>query len=181
VSEERQTQLDAFSTPGSLLKSGRLAQGMSEREAADRLNLMPDYVEILERDDYAALRSPTFARGYVRSYGRLLDIDEQNLLQLFDELEGDRPGAAPKRIETKPLQLQQTGVGVGVGLVILFFLVVLMRWWLGADAEAEVAVEAESEVSSEVEKQDEESRDLNLQADAQSMDAGLSGRKLYEN
>ena len=64
-------QLDAFNTPGLLLKAARERQGYSEREAADRLNLMPDYVGIIERDEYQALRSPSFARGYVRAYCRL--------------------------------------------------------------------------------------------------------------
>ena len=62
-------QLDAFTTPGSLLKAAREKEGMSQREAADRLNLMPDYVGIIERDDYQALRSPPFARGYVKAMG----------------------------------------------------------------------------------------------------------------
>ena len=149
MNEVAQHQIDAFSTPGTLLKAARLAQGMTEREAADRLNLMPDYVGILECDEYTSLRSPAFARGYVRSYGRLLDVDERQLLQLFDEMESDRPGAAPKRIETRPLQLQQTGVGVGVGLVILLFLVVLMRWWLGAD-ESEIEQEAQAQEAARV-------------------------------
>ena len=108
---------------------------MTEREAADRLNLMPDYVAILERDDYAALRSQAFARGYVRSYGRLLDVDETRLLKLFDDLHADLPGSAPKRIETKPLQLQQTGLGVGVGLAILLLLILLLWWWRGSSPE----------------------------------------------
>ena len=54
-------------TPGTLLKSARTARGMTPREAADRLHLMPDYVGILERDDYQALRSPPFARRAVQS------------------------------------------------------------------------------------------------------------------
>ena len=61
-----------------LLRAAREAQGMTEREAADRLNLMPDYVGILERDDYQALRSPPFARGYVKAYGRLLGLMKQD-------------------------------------------------------------------------------------------------------
>jgi cytoskeleton protein RodZ len=163
VTELAQKQIDAFSTPGSLLKAARVAQGMSEREAADRLNLMPDYVGILECDDYASLRSPAFARGYVRSYGKLLGIDEGHLLQLFDEIEDGRPMAAPRRIETKPLQLQQTGLGVGVGLVILLLLAVLMRWWLGAD-ETEVEMGA----------QGQEAVSLNLQANTLSPESDLS-------
>lgn len=152
MSEEARRQLDAFSTPGSLLKAARIEQGMTEREAADRLNLMPDYVAILECDDYAALRSQAFARGYVRSYGRLLGVDEKRLLQLFDELHVDLSGIAPKRIETKPLQLQQTRVGVGVGLAILLLLVMLLWWWRGSSAEeqgtASLNVRALEEASS---------------------------------
>ena len=44
-------QLDAFATPGSLLRTAREKQGMTEREAADRLSVMPNDVGILERDD----------------------------------------------------------------------------------------------------------------------------------
>jgi cytoskeleton protein RodZ len=122
-------QLDAFTTPGSLLKKARKAQGMSEREAADRLNLMPNYVAILERDDYQALRSPPFARGYVKAYGRLLGLDEKHLMSVFDELRVAEPVQRGKRIETRPLQLQRTGLGVVIGLGVLLVLVVVLWWW----------------------------------------------------
>ena len=122
-------QLDAFTTPGSLLKKARKAQGMSEREAADRLNLMPNYVAILERDDYQALRSPPFARGYVKAYGRLLGLDERQLMSVFDALNVAEPPQQEKRMDTRPLQLQRTGLGVVIGLGILLVLVVALWWW----------------------------------------------------
>ena len=122
-------QLDAFTTPGSLLKKARTAQGMSEREAADRLNLMPNYVAILERDDYQALRSPPFARGYVKAYGRLLGLDERQLMSVFDALHVAEPAQEEKRMDTRPLQLQRTGLGVVIGLGILLVLVVALWWW----------------------------------------------------
>jgi cytoskeletal protein RodZ len=122
-------QLDAFTTPGSLLKKARTAQGMSEREAADRLNLMPNYVAILERDDYQALRSPPFARGYVKAYGRLLGLDERQLMSVFDAFNVAEPALQEKRMDTRPLQLQRTGLGVVIGLGILLVLVVALWWW----------------------------------------------------
>ena len=131
------TQLDAFNTPGLLLKAARERQGYSEREAADRLNLMPDYVGIIERDEYQALRSPSFARGYVRAYCRLLELDESLLLSLFDELQGSS-SEVTKRIETQSLQLHRTGKGVVIGLGILFLLV-LALWWWGNESAAEPA------------------------------------------
>ena len=125
-------QVDAFITPGTLLRSARLAEGWSEREVADRLNLMPGYVAILERDDYQALRSPAFARGYVRSYGQLMGLDETELLRAFDDLrEGKQQ--EKKRVETKTLQLQRTGLGIVVGLVTLLLLVAGLWLWQGID------------------------------------------------
>ena len=127
-------QVDAFVTPGTLLRSARQAQGMSEREVEDRLNLMPGYVTILERDDYQALRSPAFARGYVRAYGQLMNLHEEELLRAFDE-QRDQLSEEKKRVETKSLQLQSTGLGVIVGLVILMLLFAGLWWWQGGGPE----------------------------------------------
>ena len=104
---------------------------MSEREAADRLNLMPGYVAILERDDYQALRSPTFARGYVKAYGRMLSLDEEQLLSTFDQLCGTDEARQQRRVATRPLQLQRTGLGVVIGLGALLLLVLSLWWWQG--------------------------------------------------
>lgn len=102
---------------------------MSEREVEDLLNLMPGYAAILERDDYQALRSPAFARGYVRSYGRLLHMDLDCLLQVFDQLRADS-GVEVKRVERRaPPQLQHTGVGIVIGLLVLLLLVFALWWW----------------------------------------------------
>ena len=129
-------QLDAFVTPGTLLKAAREAQEIPEREAADRLNLMPDYVDIIERDDYDALRSPAFARGYVKAYGKMLGLDEEQLLAAFDQLRGAEQAGQKKRVRTRPLQLQHTGLGVFVGLAVLLLLVVALWWWQGESGAA---------------------------------------------
>ena len=103
MNEQRANQLDAFATPGTVLKAAREAQGMSEREAADRLNLMPQYVALLERDEYQLLRSPSFARGYVKAYGRMLGVDERHLLRLYDTLRPIAPGGQPEIGRQRPL------------------------------------------------------------------------------
>lgn len=124
-------QLDAFVTPGTLLKAAREGQELDAREVAERLNWMPGYVEIIESDNYRALLSPAFARGYVKAYGRLLAVDEKKLLGTFDELRDGRQDMAPRRVQTRPLQLQRTGFGVIVGLVVLGLLIFALWWWQG--------------------------------------------------
>ena len=129
-------QLDFVAlSPGALLRSAREAQGISEREAADRLNWLPRYVSLIERDDYQALRSPAFARGYIRAYGRLLDLDEEELIAAFEVLtDGTFEGGKGKRVTTEPLQLQRTGIGIVVGLLSLALLVAGLWWWQGPRA-----------------------------------------------
>lgn len=131
MTEEIPTQVDAFVTPGSLLKAARQAQGISEREAADRLNFMPGYIAILERDDYQALRSPPFARGYVKAYGKMLGLDEDAVLAAFDQLRDESASSQKKKVSSRPLQLQRTGIGVVVGLCTLGLLVLALWWWQG--------------------------------------------------
>jgi cytoskeletal protein RodZ len=130
VTSDVTQQVDDFVTPGTMLRSARLARELPSREVEDQLNLMPGYVDILERDDYQALRSPAFARGYVRAYGLLMELDQEELLAAFDEQRANR-AEQKKRVETKPLQLQRTGAGVIVGLVILMLLFAGLWWWQG--------------------------------------------------
>ena len=96
---------------------------------------MPDYVTILERDDYQALRSPPFARGYIKAYARLLGLDEEQLMSVFEQMNSGGASPQERRVETMPLQLQRTGLGVVIGLSVLFLLVVALWWWGKGEAE----------------------------------------------
>lgn len=139
MSDDTSPQLDAFLTPGTLLKTAREAMELSEREVADRLHLMPGYPAIIERDEYQTLRHPAFARGYVKAYGKLVGVDEKRLLDAFDRLRAEE-APAPMKVRARPLQLQSTGLSVIIGLVLLVVLVVAIWWWRAvpqADAQAE--------------------------------------------
>ena len=139
MSDDTSPQLDAFLTPGTLLKTAREAMELSEREVADRLHLMPGYPAIIERDEYQTLRHPAFARGYVKAYGKLVGVDEKRLLDAFDRLRAEE-APAPMKVRARPLQLQSTGLSVIIGLVLLVLLVVAIWWWRAvpqADAQAE--------------------------------------------
>lgn len=128
-------QLDAFSTPGMLLRAAREARGLTAREAADRLHMMPDYVGILENDDYASLRSPAFARGYLKAYCRLLELKEDEVLALYERTAPQASAATAPLCGNRPPQLQRTGLGVVTGLGVLLLLVLIL-WWRGGDDES---------------------------------------------
>ena len=129
TSESSSQYAGAAPSPGPMLRREREAQGMSEREAADRLNWMPDYVAVIENDRYEKLRNPAFARGYVKAYARLVGLNEEKLLAVFDEhyqLHASAKSVNKKR--SRPLHLQRNEFGMFVGLGALLLLVFFM-WW----------------------------------------------------
>jgi cytoskeleton protein RodZ len=65
---------------GKLLKEARISQGLSVADVAGRIKFAPRQVEALEADDFEHLPELAFVRGFVRSYARLLHIDELVLL-----------------------------------------------------------------------------------------------------
>ena len=137
MSDESSPQLDLVTaTPGEQLRAARLGRKLQEADVASRLNWLPSYVSIIERDDYSALRRPAFARGYVRAYGKLLALDETALMQAFEALQGDHTaGAAAQRVAVqRPAPLQRTGLGVVVGLVVLVLLLTGLWYWQGFSA-----------------------------------------------
>lgn len=61
------------------LRRLREQKGLSINEVAARLKLPSRQIETLERGEYVGLPEPVFVRGFLRSYGRFLDIDEAYL------------------------------------------------------------------------------------------------------
>ena len=116
-----------------MLKTARESRELTQRETADRLNWMPDYVEIMERDDYAALRRPSFARGYVKAFGRLVELDETVLMSAFESLENRGETVVDKSSKDThwAFHRQKTGLGVLVGLGSLSVLIAALWWWQG--------------------------------------------------
>jgi cytoskeleton protein RodZ len=75
-----------FDTPGSLLSQARNAKGFTAADIAQKLRLKVGIIEALERDEVLSTISLTFTKGYVRSYAKLLGLNENHIIQLFNEL-----------------------------------------------------------------------------------------------
>lgn len=65
---------------GKTLREARLSKGLSIADVASSIKFAPRQVEALEADDFSHLPELAFVRGFVRSYARLLHIDETPLL-----------------------------------------------------------------------------------------------------
>ena len=76
-------------TPGARLRQAREAAGLSVAEAAEQLRLRTALVDAMERGDLAALGAPIFARGYLGSSARRVDLPGLCRADRFDRGAGD--------------------------------------------------------------------------------------------
>lgn len=82
--EEARTEqpiVQSVSSVGVLLREAREARGLSVEEIAERVKFSVRQVEALEHDDMEHLPQGTFLRGFIRSYARVLGLDEDALLR----------------------------------------------------------------------------------------------------
>ena len=75
-------------TLGNELRRQRELKKLSIGEVSERLKLPARQIEALENGTYETLPEPVFVRGFLRSYGRFLELDEAIL---NDALESRRP------------------------------------------------------------------------------------------
>ncbi|BBB27382.1 RodZ domain-containing protein [Amphritea japonica] len=117
--------------PTAELVAARERQGLSQNDVAHELRLSDKYIDALERAAFEELPSLVFARGYIRSYTKLLKLDEERFLICFDALYG-RSGAAPN-IRSAPGM--QSSARLGDPMIkwsAWFFLLVVIAatiWW----------------------------------------------------
>ena len=87
------TDFAATPSVGSQLRAAREARSWSIDQVAERLKLKKRQIEAIELGRYTDLPGPTFVRGFVRNYARLLELDSSPLLQ---RLQQELPEEAPK-------------------------------------------------------------------------------------
>lgn len=138
--------------PGQTLHEERERRGLTINQVATELRLAQRQIEALEADDYSTLPPAPFVRGYLRGYARLLDLDGEALVDLFnadqrESIELSPAGAAATSGEHRPHTAR-------IALAILILgIVVALGWWVwtersdwfgdgGVDGSAEPAEES---------------------------------------
>lgn len=76
-------------SPGQLLVAARKQAGLSKADIAKQLNLAVTVINQLESDHYQGDIPDAFMRGYIRTYARALDLDEEKIVKLYSELTGN--------------------------------------------------------------------------------------------
>ncbi|WP_194788978.1 RodZ domain-containing protein [Pseudomonas sp. UFMG81] len=118
--------------PGDVLRQAREKRDWSQAEVARKLNLTVSSLNNLETGAFDKLPGHTFARGYIRAYAKLMDMDQAPLVEAFDQITGTHAKGsevhALGRIE-EPVRLSHNILRV-VSLVLLVAVVGgSFLWW----------------------------------------------------
>jgi len=111
---------------GEKLRQAREAKGLSLEEVFEKTKLRPSIIESIEGEHWEALPDAVFVRGFLRTYARVLEIDEQGIIGLYEAglPKENRPFEA---ILTKKRGTKITWV---MAVMIILALFGATYWWI---------------------------------------------------
>ena len=123
--------IDSFGerSPGSHLREAREAAGISIDKIADSLLLELKTVEALEADAFDRLPAPTFVRGYLRGYARVLGVPAAPIIEMYDRLGFKPPPLVPEGPQTQQAHTSDPPVRLAT-YVVAAVLMLLVGLWL---------------------------------------------------
>ncbi|EFK10526.1 conserved hypothetical protein [delta proteobacterium NaphS2] len=73
---------------GALLRKEREKKGFNYAQISQQTRMRPHFVAAIENEDWDLLPAPTLVKGFIKSYARVLSLDEERLLDLYREETG---------------------------------------------------------------------------------------------
>jgi len=119
---------------GTYLREAREARGIDLRDAAQQTRISLNYLKALEDEDFARLPGEVFVKGFLKNYGKFLQLDEAETMKRFGALKPPQavPAAAVEREPVAPPVADQKSaqgtplepfiIGIGILVVLVAFL-----------------------------------------------------------
>lgn len=116
-------------TVGSIFRQAREKKRLTLDDVERATKIRKKFLEGIERDDYANLPSPAYAKGFVKNYSDFLGLDETNVFAYFRRQTEEVPKSSlfPKKIDAAlaPAPLRMTPgrfLGLLVGALVIIFI-----------------------------------------------------------
>lgn len=163
--------------PGETLRAAREEKGLALSSIAKQLNLTERSLAQIEAGDFSRLPGLTFARGYVRAYGKLLGLDQNRLVNEFDHYTGS--GAAASNIHSlghidEPGRLSRGVMRFFVFALILILAAGALFWWQDQSTRSQSAPAVTTLDQIEVEAADGTTEIHLLERDEEPLELGQS-------
>jgi cytoskeleton protein RodZ len=115
---------------GAILKEYRENQNITINQIANQLHLDQRFIYAIESDDDDALPDPIYVRGYIRGYCKLLNLDTEEILQLYKEnVQRSDPEIIPEIKYPTQSRSGDKPVKVFTYLISLGLVLLVITWW----------------------------------------------------
>ncbi|MEP0071426.1 MAG: RodZ domain-containing protein [Marinomonas sp.] len=142
-------------TIGQTLKAKRTELGLTEQDIATSLKISRDQVKALEADNFDHFLSVAFARGFLKSYCRVVGLNPADILGIFDRNRDNKePTIKPVDKVNKQTHLGDPIV-IFISVVIVAVLMFLVFWWPSESAQSVVTDKNPVNETAEIEQVEE--------------------------
>ena len=115
---------------GAILKEHRENQNVTINQVANQLHLDSRVIYAIESDDHDALPDPIYVRGYIRGYCKLLNLDAEEMLQLYKEnVQRNDPEIIPEIKYPTQSSSSDKPVKAFTYLISLGLVLLVIAWW----------------------------------------------------
>lgn len=128
------TETPSIPTLGSRLQTAREALGLDRKDAAAQLRLQEKMIIMMENDTYPSDLPTTFVRGYLRAYGKLLQIPEAEVLKALEPIkqkpmQDDIAAAAIIEKQNAPITSSNYYMQIMTYLIVFTLIGLMTIWW----------------------------------------------------
>jgi cytoskeleton protein RodZ len=112
---------------GERLAEARRAQQIAVLEIAKELHLDEPKVRALERNEFDVLGAPVFAKGHLRKYAQLVQVDADDVMADYYQL--TRAAGVLPVITARPRPRREMTPGPWIAVIVVIIVVATAYWW----------------------------------------------------
>jgi cytoskeleton protein RodZ len=112
---------------GERLAEARRVQQISVVDIAKELHLDEPKVRALERNEFDVLGAPVFAKGHLRKYAQLVQVNADDVMADYYQL--NRKAGMPQVVSVRPRARREMSPGPWIAVIVVIILVATAYWW----------------------------------------------------
>lgn len=116
---------------GKILREARESRGLTIEQVEEATRIRHVFLEALEDERFADMPSDVYARGFLRTYARFLDLDAEALLETYRRQTGVSSPSVPKVLDEPLLRHTRPSLFATLFLILMLLLVVGLAGWYG--------------------------------------------------
>jgi cytoskeletal protein RodZ len=95
---------------GQTLRDTRIAKGLSLEDISDKTKIRVTLLSFIESDQFEKVGAPTYVKGHITAYAKVLNLDSTELLKDFGYNPGDIPldEVVPQKISKTEIKLDNS-------------------------------------------------------------------------